>query len=183
MKANGRRRWRKWARRHSSLIRGRPPVATLRRHWSGIGDLPARPFTARSLCGMSQGARKRRALDASVTRCGPEYAAHRAAFRVGERLRPCPGCKSCGVRRFRKVGGFGDGTAYIEHRPGGCRLYRHRGGRWIFRPNDRRRWHTAQHYPLPVCAAYVANGTWEELTTERCTDGLLPARKARKARG
>ena len=102
-----------------------------------------------------------------------------AAVCIGERLRPRPGCKSCGVRRFRKIGGFPDGTAYIEHRFGRCRLYRHRGGRWLFGPNDRHRSHAGTNYSLSVCEERVASGRWEELTTECCDgSGTMPARKA-----
>lgn len=111
MKPNGRRRWRGIERKQKYRIRklgltpasislrlhpmwGRRHPVPLQRKWMDDA-LPRLTFTARSLCGVSQGARKRRALDVSVTRCGPEYAAHRAAFRVGERLRPCPGCAKC----------------------------------------------------------------------------------------
>ena len=140
-------------------------------------------FSARSLVGMTGGARRRAVRKrSSFPFGGTRYHEMRAKYRIGERLRACPGCALCGVRRFRKVGGFDDGTAYIEHRPIGCRMYRHCGGFWVFNPTDRRRWHSAQYYSLVICEAYVTAGTWEELTAERCKDGVLPARKARKAR-
>ena len=143
---------------------------------------------------MSMGARKRAADDISATKacreidtysdgeeCFREFQeAERAKYRIGERLRPCPGCKACGVRRFSRVGGFEDGTAFIEHRPGRCRLFRVPGKAWTY-SGGMRRSITAEHYQLSVCENYVASGQWEELTKPICFGaGLLPAR--RKAR-
>lgn len=195
MKPNGRRRWRKWLRRHTSTLR--PHVSEFRRHWPPLDPLPATPFAARSLCGMSESAKKRAAcVDVfGVPRWAPKAGDHlpdigrmvaksRRSYRIGERLRPCPGCKACGVRRFRKVGGFGDGTAYIEHRPGQCRMYRQRGKRWLFSPNIGRLWLAARYYPLSTCEAYVAAGAWEELVSEHdCHgSGVLLARQERTMR-
>lgn len=68
------------------------------------GLIPAKPFTARSLPGMTQGARKRKAhAEASMEAAGEEItgtlaralAAIRAKYRIGERLRPCPGKHGC----------------------------------------------------------------------------------------
>lgn len=64
----------------------------------------AKPFTARSLVGMTTGARKRAVRRAEYLTTiqdrmqwyllrGPYL---RAKYRIGERLRPCPGCCSCG---------------------------------------------------------------------------------------
>lgn len=97
-------------------------------HNNGIhfcpAPLPSREFSARSLCGMTQGARKRAARVEAISgdaatlalqsrkvwllwwRQGclggmPKLAAYpsiRAKYRLGERLRPCPGkygCRNC----------------------------------------------------------------------------------------
>lgn len=70
--------------------------------------LPAREFSARSLCGMTQGARKRaawREFDAVLCPPGVESISDRmqwyllrmpylrAKYRLGERLRPCLVCQ------------------------------------------------------------------------------------------
>jgi len=182
-----------------------------RRHRAGIpaNPPPAKPFTPRSLPGMSNSCRKwiarvdllkaiygeetktwdrrrakRELIDWSAKLAHPIgrdlYRAARNLNRVAERLRPCPGCKACGVRRFSRVGGFEDGTAFIEHRPGRCRMFRVPGKAWKYSGGMRRSM-TAEHYPLSVCENYVASGQWEELTKPICSGaGLLPAR--RKAR-
>lgn len=134
MKANGRRRWRKFARHvrqrepgefsntsgHGALLKKQPYRA-----YRDPGPIPAKPFTARSLVGMTQGARKRAArydtLKASNRTVEPSmkryvlilfhrdyrnwtergkghYLADCAKYRIGERLRPCPGCRSCGFQ-------------------------------------------------------------------------------------
>lgn len=128
MKANGRRRWRRRARkwRHKEreygtyVLRFPPGYRNNlggydRRHqhsaagrYSADGkerklaaDTPPRPFSARSLPGMSQGARKRMALRARqaalslIAGAGREadpkkLALLRSIYRIGERLRPCP---------------------------------------------------------------------------------------------
>ena len=54
-----------------------------------------KPFTARSLVGMSQSARKRAARSASM----------RATYRIGERLRPCLGCCACWGHRISSAYG------------------------------------------------------------------------------
>lgn len=137
MSPNGKRRWRKWAKK----LRGEDtnkiwPFATgayLKRHdrqgyavprslWPKNMELPAKPFSPRSLCGMTMGARKRLAFwDAYVPFCEENtdgtppkswrrrcmtaipydaglhaaYNEARAKYRIGERLRPCPGCWQC----------------------------------------------------------------------------------------
>lgn len=67
-------------------------------HNNGIhfcpAPLPAREFSARSLCGMTQGARKRAVLRESQRE---EHWEVSAKYRLGERLRPCPGCAECFV--------------------------------------------------------------------------------------
>lgn len=142
MRPNGKRRWRKWAKK----LRGEDtnkiwPFATgayLKRHdrqgyavprslWPKNMELPAKPFSPRSLCGMTMGARKRLAFwDAYVPFCEENtdgtppkswrrrcmtaipydaglhaaYNEARAKYRIGERLRPCPGCPKCGPGRL-----------------------------------------------------------------------------------
>lgn len=87
----------RWHRRQRAFFEQRPV-------------LPAREFSARSLCGMSQGARKRavwREFDAVSCPPGVESTADRmqwyllrmpylrGKYRLGERLRPCKGCAEC----------------------------------------------------------------------------------------
>lgn len=132
MKANGRRRWRKWSARsrqryrrtakregyklHPDELKKHKGVHLKERKVCGIlPPLHAREFSARSLCGMTQGARKRAAricpgciecrnvipeIDFGL-RCdssgvfaqSPEQ--WRRRYKIGQRLRPCPGCESC----------------------------------------------------------------------------------------
>ena len=68
MSPNGRRAWRKWVRRVEHNPKLRPPGKSIsrlaregKRHLGSIPPTPPKPFTPRSLVGMSQGARKRRA--------------------------------------------------------------------------------------------------------------------------
>ena len=86
------------------------------RHYIGLwgsanGETSASSITARSLVGMTTGARKRAVRrEFDLVPC-PEYLTTiqdrmqwyllrgpylRAKYRIGERLRPCPGCCSCG---------------------------------------------------------------------------------------
>ncbi len=51
-------------------------------------------FTPRSLVGMTQGARKRRARKVAQARGLKPYMLHEE-YRIGQRLRPCPGCSLC----------------------------------------------------------------------------------------
>lgn len=154
MKANGRRRWRKAARKlrrdrarrwrdpenwttapwkqivgdaHYSVMKRETRGSVFRRRgdvqvtngvtmYIGLrgnfsGEVPclsadAKPFTALSLVGMTQGARKRAARIRcawAVLQNGSNGAAEvlritRAKYRIGERLRPCPGkhgCRNC----------------------------------------------------------------------------------------
>lgn len=53
-----------------------------------------RPFTPRSLVGMSQAHRKWLAMFKSIGQ-RTDYRVECALYRVGERLRPCPGCCAC----------------------------------------------------------------------------------------
>lgn len=125
MKANGRRAWRKYAKREQRRAVGqdfywthdaRGNVATHgRRHLKQFGPRPpAREFAPRSLVGMTQGARKRAwvagrlhrflfphgvntdALEMESAYSWSEIRATRAF--LGQRLRPCPGkhgCRNC----------------------------------------------------------------------------------------
>lgn len=102
MKANGRRAWRRWAKARDKVM----PNARLKRFVTRNGgdpDPPKRsPFSARSLVGMSMTARKRKALaevaDRAILAHPPTsylYKLHRRPYRIGQRLRPCPGCCAC----------------------------------------------------------------------------------------
>ena len=134
MSPNGRRAWRKWMRRVEHDPNLRPQGKSIsrlaregKRHLGSIPPTPAKPFTARSLVGMTMGARKRaayyEALRSSYDGDGgpisnrklrlclrtalltPEVLSDsvpldyrldvRAKYRIGERLRPCPGCPEC----------------------------------------------------------------------------------------
>ena len=76
----------------------------------------ARPFTARSLVGMTMGARKRavRKAQAAVLVLLKGQPAdpvkftllRRLLYRIGERLRPCPGCPQCTDNPSRIVRGL-----------------------------------------------------------------------------
>ena len=115
MKPNGRRRWRKWAkrwRRGQTLARA---DAILRRAKSvplpGLSGAVAKkakrslpppatcPFNPRSLVGMSQRRRKQLFHQLFDTQTDPEtiYSGtwSRGGLRIGERLRPCLGCLEC----------------------------------------------------------------------------------------
>ena len=141
MTPNGRRRWRAYTKkcRYRSRREGKrlelSAAQMMARHpGRKLYPLPARPFTARSLVGMSQSARKRaiRALfvelvftsqgtaieptdkgsrwfhlwcrgSGDAASRDPEYAALRAKYRIGERLRPCPGCMECDPSGFASI--------------------------------------------------------------------------------
>ena len=110
MSPNGRRAWRRWAKKRLDIVDGFVSSAWLdvqywnkwRRHRKSlnphrtIGLLPPKPFTARSLVGMTMGARKRAAR---IDCFGIRTKVHdfRTLLRIGERLRPCPGCFDCAV--------------------------------------------------------------------------------------
>ena len=100
VKPNGRRRWRKaarrWRRKQNRHNRetGAHWISDgtgrwYRRQRAFFGQRPtvsARPFSPRSLVGMTQRARKRAAWKSF---------SERARYHIGQRLRPCPGCLRC----------------------------------------------------------------------------------------
>ncbi len=114
MKATGRRAWRKWAKRRRRLYaqlqkslsvssksdpspyRG---VICRRKKKAAEGRgpraVPVKPFTPRSLVGMTMGARKRRARGLVGDLGHMLY----GDYRIGQRLRPCPGCPACTTSR------------------------------------------------------------------------------------
>ena len=107
MKANGRRRFRKmnarFRQRGSEVVSERARTTSagkarkliLNDFWGGDPlPLPPRPFSPRSLVGMSMRRRKYLAwLLWSTTPGAYDFA--RTHYRIGERLRPCPGCLRC----------------------------------------------------------------------------------------
>lgn len=112
MKANGRRRWRKWlagCRKRgdgygADIGRCKERTAYTRRHRgsdAGQGipseppSPPAKPFTPRSLVGMSESAKKRRAESHTWAAMPAMIPTFRKSWHIGERLRPCPGCLRC----------------------------------------------------------------------------------------
>ena len=108
MSPNGRRAWRKWVRRVEHNPKLRPPGKSIsrlaregKRHLGSIPPTPPKPFTARSIVGMTMGARKRAHRAAMV---GLDYEdgvrftlTTSTKYRIGQKLRPCLGCCACGV--------------------------------------------------------------------------------------
>lgn len=108
MTPNGRRAWRKWAkkqryktnrglRRSGAEFRNDATGAWYRGQrafFEGRPSVAVKPFTARSLVGMTMGARKRRARKVAQARGLKPYMLHEE-YRIGQRLRPCPGCSLC----------------------------------------------------------------------------------------
>lgn len=109
MSPNGRRAWREWMRKANPRRKLRPPTHSIcrlaregRRHIGPIPPETPKPFTPRSLVGMSQKARKRLRHDRLF---GPNVAPTKllladsltVQLHIGERLRPCPGCFDCAV--------------------------------------------------------------------------------------
>ena len=102
MSPNGRRAWREWMRKANPRRKLRPPTHSIcrlaregRRHIGPIPPETPKPFTPRSLVGMTQGARKRairRVLRSEMPSC---YRIPGAFYRIGQKLRPCPGCSTC----------------------------------------------------------------------------------------
>jgi len=115
MSPNGLRRWRRYAKkcRYRSRKEGKRATgataqgATVRAlFWMAKNHpnfaLPPKPFTPRSLVGMSQGARKRAHHKAVLALEHAEVwrgdVVDRSRFRIGQKLRPCVGCLRCQCR-------------------------------------------------------------------------------------
>jgi hypothetical protein len=102
MSPNGRRAWREWVRRQDLRRKHKQPKGSVcrmarqaRRHIPLVpGVMLPKFITARSLVGMTMGARKRAARN-SVKRSGLKPYMLYEEYRIGERLRPCPGCWNC----------------------------------------------------------------------------------------
>ena len=62
-----------------------------------------KPFTARSLVGMTMGARKRQAWNAYQSGLSESWSRLRSKYHIGERLRPCPGCMECDPKGFASM--------------------------------------------------------------------------------
>ena len=195
MKPNGRRAWRRFAKQQRRKVNrrnrqtGTPWINDAdgafyrheQKHFEQRPIVPVGPFTAHSLVGMTMGERKRKAWTAYQSGLSESWSFWCAKYGIGERLRPCPGCPKCGVLRFRRIGGFGDNTACVEHRlsTGQSRLIRSIGIPWRY-SRDRRRSKSAPFHPLDRCVELVDAGQWT-LDPELCDgSGVLPARKAKR---
>ncbi len=118
MSPNGRRAWREWVRRQNLRRKHKQPKGSVcrmarqaRRHIPLVpGVVLPNHFTARSLVGMSQKARKRLRHDRLF---GPNVAPTKllladsltVQLHIGERLRPCPGCCACWGHRISSAYG------------------------------------------------------------------------------
>ena len=122
MSPNGLRRWRRYAKkcRYRSRKEGKVSNATgasLRALFFAARihpnyAVPPKPFTSRSIVGMSGSAKKRAVRREFDSVPCPDYISTtqdrmqwyllrgpylRSKYHIGERLRPCPGCCACGV--------------------------------------------------------------------------------------
>lgn len=131
-------------------------------------------MTPRSLVGMTMGARRRRlwneffdeAWDGATI---DDFRTEAATYRIGQRLRPCPGCQKCGssVRRFAPTAGWKSPRKWVIW--DGSQL-------WMIA----RTWKRKCAIPnLSDYLAAVEDGTWQELFCDG--SGVLPAR-AKKVR-
>lgn len=116
MTPNGRRAWRRWVKRSRARMKYKQPLRSnarmareARRHLDHRDHIVlASPlFTAHSLVGMSEATKKR--LREAIF-CGSRAPAFTsgavsitAALRIGERLRPCPGCMECDPSGFASI--------------------------------------------------------------------------------
>ena len=129
MSPNGRRAWREWVRRQNLRHKYKQPKGSVcrmarqaRRHIPLVpGVVLPKPFTARSLVGMTMGARKRAWLpnalypvvfpsgivtDETEMQAGYSWQEIRDDWPLlGERLRPCPGCCACWGHRISSAYG------------------------------------------------------------------------------
>ena len=131
-------------------------------------------MTPRSLVGMTQGARRRRLWDGFFDEAWDgatinNFRTEAAKYRLGESLRPCPGCQKCGssVRRFAPTAGWKSPRKWVIW--DGSQL-------WMIA----RTWKRKCAIPnLSDYLAAVEDGTWKELFCDG--SGVLPAR-AKKVR-
>jgi hypothetical protein len=118
------------------------------------GHRANKPFTARSLVGMSEGAKKR--LRERIF-CGdqlPPFAlgadSLTKGLRIGERLRPCPGCYACWGHRISSA--YGEIAECCGPQTSGKRK-----------------------------SQIKAMRKWQETLADNCDgSGVLPARKAKR---
>ena len=126
-------------------------------------------MTPRSLVGMTMGARRRRlwneffdeAWDGATI---DDFRTESAKYRLGQRLRPCPGCHTCGssVRRFAPTAGWKSPRKWVLW--DGAQL-------WMIA----RTWKRKCAIPnLSDYLAAVEDGTWKELFCDG--SGVLTAR-------
>lgn len=127
-------------------------------------------MTPRSLVGMTMGARRRRlwneffdeAWDGATI---DDFRTEAATYRIGQRLRPCPGCAKChpAIRRFAPTAGWKSPRKWILW--DGAKL-------WMIARTWRRL------CTVPTLADYtsgVDDGTWKELFCDG--SGVLPAKR------
>lgn len=119
---------------------------------------PNEPFTHRSLVGMTQGARKRKVWAAYQTGISESWSRLCAAYRSGQKVRPCAGCALCQL------------CAYCG-KPSTCI--------GLYEPS-----HETQK-PKPACDECCAHGCEDGHCDLRADDekrcdgsGVLPARRA-----
>lgn len=138
MSPNGLRRWRAYAKKcryrsrkegkcsndTGKTTRKRFPRRQVTEHWMRGTPLPSKPFSPRSLVGMTMGARKRAWLSGALSAylfphrdsTGGEYDtrsdyswseirvdAPYLGTKLGERIRPCPGCMECDPKGFASM--------------------------------------------------------------------------------
>lgn len=146
----------------------------------------------RSLVGMSMGARKRaarrwlwpddnrrdalrmfREMVAESPSTKYEYELERYRYEIGRKLRPCPGCYACGIRRFTQPQGFfTDNTHYIEIRDyNRVRLWRLKHTPILWNKRCGPRSVATTHYTMEYREGMVERGEWIELTAESICDG------------
>ena len=139
MKPNGRRRWRKWAKRWrrgqtlakaDAILRRAKSIplpslsgAVAKKAKRSLPPPATRPFDPRSLVGMSQRRRKQLFHQLFDTQTDPEtiYSGtwSQGGLRIGERLRPCPGCCGCkskpAIKRALKRAGHSVYASLLKH--------------------------------------------------------------------
>lgn len=187
-------------RRHQHTAAGRYSADGNERKLAA--DTPPRAFSPRSLVGMSNSAKVRLAridwlsLDAATQRlsfvdawqrsceetCAQYVHECRAWFRIGERLRPCPGCQTCGPLievEWLRCAGCGSDEIVYNTNPNGlpalgtCLM----GSEITGEPGAEQ---------CARCGSYdiVQDGTRRvpKYTVSLCTGGVLTARQAGRRR-